>query len=68
MAGQPWINQAIQHLQRANPGMQGQVLQQQAALSLLQARRDGAGGDQLELALQTCALGELRQALQQLQN
>ncbi len=67
MAGQPWIDQAIHHLHRASPGMQGQVLQQQAALALLQARRDGAEGEQLEQALQTCALQELRQAIQQLQ-
>ncbi|MFN9922392.1 MAG: hypothetical protein ACK55H_00010 [Cyanobacteriota bacterium] len=67
MADQPWIDQAIQHLHKANPGMQGQVLQQQAALALLQARREGAGGVQLEQALQACALEELRQALQQLQ-
>jgi transposase-like protein len=66
MPAEQWIEQAREHLGSLTPDLQGQVLRQQAALALMQAERDGAASEQLEIVLQGCVLQQLQQALKAL--
>ena len=66
--GDEWLDQAKEHLSMITPGLQGEVLRQQAALALMQAARDGAEVEQLERLLQASLLQQLQRALREQQS
>jgi hypothetical protein len=61
--GDDWIEEALATLASLTPGMEGQVRQQQAAICLLQARRDGRDDQELERIIQDFAINQLELAL-----
>lgn len=58
-----WIEEALATLAGLSTGMEGQVSLQQAAICLLQARRDGKGDQELEGMIQNFAISQVRVAL-----
>ncbi|MCP9917501.1 hypothetical protein [Cyanobium sp. ATX 6F1] len=64
--GDDWIEEALAALASLTPGMEGEVGQQQAAICLLQARRDGRDDQELERIIQGFAIEQLERALNDL--
>ncbi len=61
--GDDWIEEALAALVSLSPGMEGEVSLQQAAICLLQARRDGRDDQELERIIQGFAIEQLELAL-----
>jgi hypothetical protein len=65
--GATWLAQAQELLAAIRPDLEGEVLQQQAALALMQAHREGTDGESLERVLQAVVMEQLALALRSAQ-